>query len=132
MGLDVNLYAVGSAVSDERVAEINDLFLRRCRVADQYEVDGVVKWHAVERDADEGRVVVNTTCHYYGPGYERGDWPGIYGAIRLLQAALPGATVYYTHDGVDDGVECSEEYLAEIWGHFLGPNGNAYHERFDA
>ena len=82
------------------------------------------------RDSEEWfaspRVNVCTMSRYYGPGYERGPWPDIYGAIRTLQAAFPEAKVFYGGDTSDDGIECTGEYLAEIWEHFLGPHGNDY------
>jgi hypothetical protein len=37
--------------------------------------------------------------------------------------------VFYGGDSSDDGLECTEDLLAEYWAHFLGPNGNDYHAR---
>lgn len=132
MGVDVNLYAVVEA-TDEQIEAARDLLVARSGIADEYESDGKVRWRAVERwehvtdqDVTEPRVRANVTSRYYGPGYERGDWPAIYGAIRLMQAAFPSATVYYGGDSWDDAPECSEEHLAEIWAHFLGPEGDNY------
>lgn len=68
---------------------------------------------------------------WYGPGYERGNWPAIYTAIRKFQAAYPKAKIYYTddHAGPDfPPYECTPEYLERLWQHYLGPNGDDYHQ----
>ena len=125
MGIDVNLYAEGH-VSDERLAEATAYMLDRCYIVDTF--DG--KFPALERDNsyDHPRIRVSTMSRYYGAGYERGDWPSIYGAIRLLQTALPGCVVHYGGDTDDDAPEVTEESLAETWAHFLGPNGDDYRQ----
>lgn len=124
MGLDVNLYAEADP-SPERLNAAEKFFTARSNFGD-------TKSHVLNlNDAewfDRPRVEVATMARYYGPGYERGDWPTIYGAIRVLQAAFPEATVYYGGDSSDDGVECTDEYLAEIWSHFLGPHGDDYRQ----
>ena len=131
MGVDVLLYAETTPTAQELEAA-RDLF-RRSHIADDYYVDGEVKWECLEFEFETEwstpRVVANVTCRYWGPGYERGDWPGIFGAIRLLQAAFPSARVFYGGDSTDHGLECTEELLGEYWEHFTGPNGNDYRER---
>src|SRR5690349_3019641 len=128
MGIDVNLYAEGE-VSDEELAAANLYMINRCDIADDWQKTGNV----LNRDDEEWftapRVALSTMVRFYGEGYERGPWPNIYGAIRLLQTALPGCKVFYGGDSTDDGIECTEEYLAEVWAHFLGPNGDDYRDR---
>lgn len=133
MGVDVNLYAE-IEVSPERLIVANETFKNRCSIADEYtKDDGTVVWRAIAVADSEWfprlRVVANVTCRYWGPGYERGDWPSTYGAIRWMQTLFPEAKVYYGGDSSDDGEECTEEMLAAFWEHYLGPNGNAYRER---
>ena len=131
MGIDVNLYAETSPTPAELDAA-RDLF-RRSRVADDYELDGEVRWLCLEFEDEtewtSPRVVANITPRFYGEGYERGDWPAIYGAIRLLQAAFPGARICYGGDGADDAPEVTEAGLAETWAHYLGPSGSDYYDR---
>ncbi|HEU5026635.1 MAG TPA: hypothetical protein VFV01_17090 [Spirillospora sp.] len=123
MGIDVNLYAEGH-VPDDRLAEASAYLLARCSIVDTF--DG--KWPVLARENsyDRPRVVLSTMSRYYGPGYERGDWPSIYGAIRLLRAALPECRVFYGGDSSEDGQECTDEFLSEMWDHFLGPHGDDY------
>ena len=72
---------------------------------------------------------------YYGPGYERGNWPEIYAAIRLAQYCFPDSVVIYTPDSEipdpDDEATSADE-LADIWRHWLGENGHAYYENYRA
>lgn len=128
MGVDVNLYAEANP-TDEYLEEAEQAFFARCGIADRYEVDGDVKWRALARENYEWtgpRVAANVTCRYWGPGYERGDWPAIYGAIRLMQALFPEARVFYGGDTSDDGLECTPELLDEYWAHFLSADGDDY------
>ena len=132
MGVDVLLYAETTPTAQELEAA-RDLF-RRSAIADDYTDNfGRVHWRCLEfEDETEWsapRVVANVTCRYWDEGYERGDWPDIYGAIRLLQAAFPSARVFYGGDYDDTAPEVTEERLRDLWAHFLGPHGNDYRER---
>lgn len=134
MGVDVNLYSEADP-SPERLNAANERFKTLCWDADEYvnEATGEVIWHALQYDDGklEGRpprVTANINTRYYGPGYERGNWAAIYGAIRILQSLFPEAKVFYGGDSVDDGVECTSEFLEGIWLHLLGPQGDAYRE----
>lgn len=129
MGIDVNLY-VEADVSPERLNAAEEVLRARSTIPDARNGRALV----VEDDdwLPRPRVSLYTLSRYYGPGYERGDWPSIYGAIRLMQALFPEAKVYYGGDSSDDGCECTDEYLAEVWEHFLGPNGDDYRARAHA
>lgn len=124
MGVDVNLYAIGE-VTDEQLAEAEKLVTSR----------GLdVGWEgspALERAKyyDDDRIELNTLSRYYGPDYERGSWPSIFAMIRVLQAALPQCSIYYGGDTTDDGEEVTPEMLEGIWRHWLGPDGDGYHNR---
>jgi hypothetical protein len=125
MGIDVMLYAEGH-VTDARLAEASAYLLARCSLVDTF--DG--KWPVLSRinSYDLPRAELSTLSRYYGCGYERGDWPSIYGAIRLMQAALPECRIFYGGDSSEVGIECDEEFLSEIWEHFLGPHGDDYRQ----
>lgn len=121
MGLDVNLYAIG--FSNEQLEAANAFFKARITIAWEPDREPTLR----RFDSSSDRADFNTLERYYGPGYERGDWPGIYGAIRALQHLMPDATVYYGSDADEDGgSECTDEYLAEMWAHWLSADGDAY------
>ena len=124
MGIDVNLYAEADP-SPEELTAVEEFFNARSNIG--YAAEAVLTVDDEEWFSSP-RVTVDTMSRYYGPGYERGPWPDIYGAIRVLQAAFPEAKVFYGGDTSDDGIECTDEYLAEIWEHFLGPHGNDYRQ----
>lgn len=120
MGLDVALFVEGD-ISDDLIAEARKL-LAECSLLDTW--DGV--W--IERSKyHPGRVERRTLMRYYGPGYERGDWQAIYADILLMRIAFPGHIVYYGNDCQEFYEEATDERLKEIWDHWLGPNGEAYH-----
>ena len=131
MGIDVLLYAEVTPTPAE-LESARDMF-RRSPIADDYTHDGRVMWQCLEfEDASEWskeRVVANVTTRFYGPGYERGDWPSICGAIALLSAAFPGAKVYYGGDGDLNAPEFTESEASELWAHYLGSDGDAYRAR---
>lgn len=144
MGVDVNLYAVGP-VTDEELEAANEFFRLRVYPLDTYEQEigygGLIREPAIPDNdpfADrfggvppwqEERIEWQTLSRYYGPGYERGDWPYIHNAVVCLRAALPQCTVYYGGDTTDFGIEATDELLAEYWAHWLGPEGRAYFDR---
>ncbi|GGO86708.1 hypothetical protein GCM10011584_09680 [Nocardioides phosphati] len=122
MGVDVNLYAETTA-TDVELAQAEAFFVDRSDLGDNWRGDGIFY---VDNSFGAPRIGLQTLSRYYGEHYERGDWPRIYGAIRVMQAAFPGARVFYGGDTTDDGEECTDEMLTRIWRHFLSPNGNDY------
>lgn len=79
-------------------------------------------------ESDDSMYGPTSLCRYYGPGYERGDWPEIYAAIRMMKKSFPGKKVYYHGDNHDfhPRYECTPEYLDAIWDHYLGSHYNDY------
>lgn len=122
MGVDVNLYAEG-AVSDAELAAANAYLDERLYGRDTY----YEHWLA-RSEYGHDRIEFCTLSRYYGPSYERGDWPTIYGYILAMRAALPNCVVRYGGDTDPDAPEADDEYLAEIWEHFLGPHGADYRQ----
>jgi hypothetical protein len=125
MGIDVNLYAEGVVTDEEMVAaeavmverfgkpETGDAWLERVTSGMDHDFENRIEFQCLNR--------------YYGPGYERGYWPVIYGMIRAMQAAFPRCTVYYGGDASDDGDEVTDASMAAIWNHWTGPNWDDYH-----
>lgn len=128
MGVDATLYAAGY-VSDRQLAAAN-AYMRERGVTgngDDQSSDPLVR----DPHAEYSRVKWDTWHRYYGPGYERGHWPTIHNAIVCLRAALPHCRIFYGTEEVDP-YQCrkvTDEWLAEIWAHWLGPDGCAYHRR---
>lgn len=121
MGVDVVLYAKGE-VSDAELEAANCFLSARLYGRS----DDWLGRSAYDPDVVE----FDSWGRYYGPGYERGDWPTIYGHIVALRAALPGCTVHYGADSdMDDPPAVTDADLAKIWAHFLGPHGADYRIR---
>lgn len=120
MGLDVTLFIEGDA-SDEQIEKADELFAER----GQLEPWGGVYFERL--NYRPRRVQHSTLMRYYGPGYERGNWPAIHADILLMRAAFPGMKVYYGHDCQDEYEEATDEVLADIWKHWTGPGGKAYY-----
>ena len=125
MGIDVNLYAVGD-ITDKQLEDANRYLAER-RIFGWGE-DLKENGPALVRDkyAEDGRVEWDTPIRYYGPGYERGHWPDIYNAIVCIRAALPQCTIHYGGDTSLDAPEVTNPMLAEMWAHWVGPEGTAY------
>ena len=118
MGVDVNLYAKG-VVTDNELMRANDYITERLGVCDLFYSDWLTR-------SDYDRVAFSTMQRYYGPHYERGDWPTIYSDIRVLKGALPECTVHYGGDYDNECPEVDDNYLDDIWNHWLGPHGQDY------
>lgn len=59
---------------------------------------------------DEQFVQVHMQSRYYGPDYERGDWPFIKSVAAWLERRFPGCEVWY---GGDSSGICAEHLTAE-------------------
>lgn len=130
MGVDVNLYAEGE-VTDEQLATAETYLNARGYHGwtSDPNVNGPVLRREHAFDDEEGpRVEFRTLWRFYGPGYERGDWPRIYGAIIALRSALPHCRVFYGGDSTDNGTEATPEFLESVWAHWIGPEGTAYRD----
>lgn len=126
MGVDVNMYVLGTA-TDEELAEAEKYMEAR--------VGGMAWGHPETRpllrraDYPDLRIELDTGSRYYGPGYERGHWPTIAAAILCMRVAFGGRDVYYGGDTTDDGLLADDNLLTAYWLHFLGPDGDSYHDR---
>jgi hypothetical protein len=123
MGVDVNLYAEGR-ITDEELAAANEFMAQRVYPRDDYEHE--IGFGSLVRDNLAGeweRIEFRTLSRYYGPGYERGDWPYIHNVIVCMRAALPSCKVFYGGDTTDYGIEVTDELMAEYWMHWLSADG---------
>lgn len=113
MGIDAKIYVEGP-ISD---AEF-----------DAAEAYLIAREYSIERTYTGG-AGIDTPARYYGPGYERGPWPYLYGGIQALRGAFPDRPVFYGGDTWDDEMlkPVTDEELARIWEHWRGPDGRAYY-----
>lgn len=128
MGVDVYLYAVGK-VSDAELAAANEY----ARSRDVFGYSGGPPFTDdaapfVRETYFPDRITWRTLHRYYGEGYERGPWPVIHNAVVVMRAAFPGLPVYYGGDTRDEGSPATDERLAELWAHWLGPRGTDYYD----
>jgi hypothetical protein len=65
---------------------------------------------------------------YWAPGYERGSWPPIAGAIEAFRAVF--GHVYYHGDHVEYAREFTLADAAEYWEHWRSPQWDAYHRNW--
>jgi hypothetical protein len=123
MGMDVNLYVEGD-VFEAHLQAANAFALARG-------VSGLDTGDTpfVRRDYTPVRIEWRTLTRFYGLHYERGHWPAIHNAIRVMQGAFPGMVVHYGSDSFDEAPEVTDDFLAELWDHWLGPDGRAYSQR---
>lgn len=77
--------------------------------------------------SNEEFLSVNTWQRWYGPGYERGDWPSLSMAIRWLLINV-GPDVYYYSDYAERRPENTITFsdLAELDGHWAHVGGLPY------
>ena len=123
MGLDVELHVRGRWTKKQLLhaeALLND------RLPD-FLLDGKLVLRRI--NDDEPVVDAVTLTRWYGPGYERGHWPTIYTAIRILQHCFPGCDIHYGSDAqeLENIPAIGEVDLAHLWRHFLSSRGNNYH-----
>lgn len=125
MGIDVNLYVEGDITDDEFDAAFAYMEARVGRRSG----DDLAVLERNPHYADPMRIEFGTLERYYGPGYERGYWPGIYAAIMAMRHAFPGRQVFYGGDTTQDAEAVTDERLDAIWQHWLGPDGDNYYGR---
>ncbi len=66
---------------------------------------------------------------YYGPGYERGDWPELAAIIEYLRHRLNGVTVWYGDDASDVVRETTRTLLDEMWAYWATHGSRPYDNR---
>lgn len=82
------------------------------------------------REPEDGET--HTEMHfldrYYGPGYERGHWPTLYGKLRIVQHECPGVRVSYGGDSGDvtTAEDCTPEFLTGVWSAWAAHDNQPY------
>lgn len=130
MGVDVSITISGVTGWDESHRFADDIaqwlgMYRRDGLGSNSKGPWVVEYH-------EGLGALELSCmtRYYGPDYERGSWPEIFAALVCLTAMYPGSTIRYGGDSspVEELEKVTPDFLDEMWRHYLGPDGDAYHQ----
>ncbi len=119
MGINSVIWVVGD-VTDSMAA---DLVERSTRI---YGVE-----NAINLSPDQYPKVWSDCLldRYYGPNYERGNWPAIYGKIRLVQYCCSGCVVKYGMSASeihDYAAQCTPEYLECQWSLWLKDDRQPY------
>lgn len=121
MGMDSNLYAAGK-VTDEELAAAEQFVRGHDHGGfgwpDKETGDLLCRW-------DMDVIRYRTLGRFFSPTYRRGEWPAIYTAIRVMQAAFPSCTIHYgsDQDAPDFGgsPEVDAEMLERNWAAWLTP-----------
>lgn len=120
MGIDARLCAVSSTPFTKDDLEWAEDFIAD-RLGDP--IYGG-RWLTLEPEGSPhggGHVIFNTGYRFFGTGYQRGPWGRIYTEIRVLQAALPRAKVFYGNDtDTTHGVAVTNAYMNQLWRVWLG------------
>ena len=81
----------------------------------------------INSENGETFVDVHLYTRYYGPGYERGDFPLIAATAEWLERNIKGSEVWY---GGDSSGVCAKKFdkkvREEFWKHFCGEHGADY------
>ena len=88
------------------------------------ERDEVVSYYGVPYT--EYMVNVNLASRYYGPGYERGDFPTIYLVWKWIKFNIPGVVVYYGGDSDSEFEEATEISMNGMLEYFLKEGNDPY------
>lgn len=75
-----------------------------------------------DRDFDIDELMTATTViearpctPYYGPKYERGDWPELCAIIEFLRKRIPQSKIWYGVGGTDELNHVTPDWLDEMW-----------------
>lgn len=96
------------------------------------QIENAQKWFADRNievhfspDSWAGGLSIWTGERYYGPVYERGNWPKIYGMVRAVRHLFPDSEIVYGDENMEPGEPVTtDDDLEAIWQHYLGPDGN--------
>lgn len=124
MGANASIYAAGD-VSDEELARAEAVVRRLDRgFGEPNEYTG----NYLDRIVDPPRVQYRTLDRFFSPARPNRDWPSIYAAIRIMQAAFPDRTIHYGSDEDDfdfGGSPIATPLMIETnWAAWLAKGGN--------
>lgn len=146
MGVDVRMYAVLPVERHLRAEGVRQVSsaLTEGIGAEHFWLYEKSDSHALSLPADDDReydltpepaeatqrIIVHVASRYYGPGYERGDWPIIAAIAYWLQHRL-GAAVYYGGDSGGALELLTSQLTAHLWSHFVKHGHRPYVQGFD-
>lgn len=132
MGVDVVLF-----VKTDRVLSLEERWSLTWRYCEATGSDDSKYCHGPvfeyrEYEGDCGLLHVFCMDRWYGKGYERGNWPSIYGKIQWLLLNFPGCDIFYQPDSSDDERRqpFTEQQAQELWKHWAEFGGEPYRRGF--
>jgi hypothetical protein len=125
MGIDIEVAVKGDTTWQE-VAQANYLLEQAAEADNDYYFE---KYRLRGKTAS-----LSSTMRYYGPGYERGDWPAIAHLLREGRRVFPGRTILYGDDAGDwwdeaSYTEVDDEFLASMDAYWAANGNTPYDEQ---
>lgn len=115
MGLDAKIYFISNGDPDLDFTLPSGFDV--CRVSDR-------ESYLVEENG--ATHCISTCARYYGPGYERGDWPRIAHVLMMLFASESVSKVWYGFDCTEFPSRFNPEDLLETCKHYMAHGCRPY------
>lgn len=128
MGLTAKIYCTTRTALTQRQVHLLASRLAEAVGPGAFDIDRIAKLRALSLDPRIAkRVNVNIALRYYGPGYERGNWPLIGATLIWLKNQPKIEAVHYGSDADDSAELVTYSYLDTAWQHWAA-NGNLPYE----
>lgn len=90
-----------------------------------------VRLHAENLPPSSTLIQANPCSPFYGPGYERGDWPILAAIIEFLRRRIPDSRVWYGDDCSGTVNETTDAWMKWMWDHWAIHGGRPYDRHRD-
>ena len=139
MGVDAEmLVAVPQVISERELKRLgyemccafgaHQFWISRDPEKPRYPLTFDLSWLDGVGDETWTRFRVSLGGRFYGPGYERGNWPLYMNLRRWFLTKLPGCKVFYGGDTSEWIPEFTHEMEAEFWQHFANVQHHPYNK----
>lgn len=123
MGIDVVMFSlVDSEPTDEQMQELLDRVmdvLRLDEIGEEFKYEAEGSWWC-----DDPHVYWDTWMRFYGPGYERGDWPVIACVAAAMRAVF--GNVFYGGDHQGAIPSLNGDKWLEMWRYWMSSDWRNY------
>ena len=116
MGIDVRIHL-------QQIGDIGDLGFNG-----DYDIKPISEYD--KEDHPEATHSIQSMCRYYGPHYERGNWPTICGVLMKLHAHEGVGKVWYGGDSTCQIPECPPTKVVAISLHYMEHGHRPYADAF--